>query len=67
MAESKKKTAKTIEETFSELDDILKAMENSETSLEKSFELYKKGKQLIDYCNNSIADIEAQVTVLEEE
>lgn len=67
MAESKKKTPKTIEETFTELDDILKVMENSDTSLEKSFELYKKGKQLIDYCNNSIADIEAQVTVLEEE
>ncbi len=64
--EKKQNDSKSIKETFEELDSLLKEIENSETSLEKSFELYKKGKELLEYCDKSISDIENEVTVLEE-
>lgn len=63
MSENNKKS---IEETFSELDHILSKLESNDTSLEESFELYKKGKELIKECDESIAAIEGEVTVLEE-
>lgn len=64
--EKKQNDSKSIKETFEELDSLLKEIENSETSLEKSFELYKKGKELLEFCDKSISDIENEVTVLEE-
>lgn len=65
-AKKENQEQRSIQETFNELDQLIKEMESSETSLEKSFELYKKGKELIDFCDKSIADIESEVSILEE-
>lgn len=55
----------TINEAFDKLDTILKEMENPELSLEKSFEKYNEGLNLVKYCNSSIDKIEQKLTVLE--
>ena len=43
-----------IEERFVELDKIVKELELGELTLEKSFELYKKGMDMIKDCNKDI-------------
>lgn len=55
----------TLEDAFAALDDIVNAMENEKISLEDSFKNYKKGLELIKYCNDSIGTIEGELEVLE--
>lgn len=58
--------SKTLEEAFSELDALLRDMDNPNLSLEESFAKYNKGLELIKYCENSVQKIEDRITVLEE-
>ncbi len=55
----------TLEDAFAALDDIVNAMEDEKISLEDSFKNYKKGLELIKYCNDSIGTIEGELEVLE--
>lgn len=57
---------KPLNEVFSELDEILESME-TEDSLEKTFEMYKKGVTLLKEASLSIDKIEKQVKVLDED
>ncbi len=57
---------KPLNEVFSELDEILESME-TEDSLEKTFEMYKKGVSLLKEASLSIDKIEKQVKVLDED
>lgn len=66
MAGRKKTTEKGLGEIFTELDGLLEMLEQEE-SLEKSFELYKKGVGLIRQANEGLEKIEKQVKVLDEE
>ena len=54
-----------IEERFVELDKIVKELELGELTLEKSFELYKKGMDMIKDCNKDIDKVEKQLIVLQ--
>ena len=54
-----------IEERFVELDKIVKKLELGELTLEKSFELYKKGMDMIKYCNKDIDKVEKQLIILQ--
>ena len=54
-----------IEERFVELDKIVKELELGELTLEKSFELYKKGMDMIKDCNKEIDKVEKQIIVLQ--
>lgn len=56
----------SLEEGIRELDEIVRKMENTDISLEESFELYKKGIIRLKECTEMIDDIERQLTVLEE-
>lgn len=38
---------KTIEETFGELEEILKKLESGESSLEEAFQYYETGMKLV--------------------
>ena len=40
--------SKTLETAFEELEDLIRQMENKETSLEESFKLYTAEKKLIE-------------------
>lgn len=57
---------KSIENYFSELDKIIEELENPDVSLEKSFEKYRKGMDLLKECNSSIDRIEKELIILEE-
>ena len=54
-----------IEDRFKELDDIIKQLEANESSLEESFELYKKGMDMLKDCNKDIDKVEKQMIVLQ--
>lgn len=57
---------KSIEENFAELENILKKMQSEEVTLDKSFELYNKGLNLVQDCNSQIDTIEKKIKILEE-
>lgn len=61
-----KKEAYSIEETFEELDKLLKCLEGDELTLEESFETYAKGLSLVKQCREKIDEVEKKVLVLEE-
>ncbi len=66
MEEIKAENKKTLEESMEELDKIIKAMENSDISLEQSFALYKKGVAELKSCQDMVDMIEKELIVLEE-
>jgi exodeoxyribonuclease VII small subunit len=53
-----------LEEAFTELEKILNIMDGQELTLEESFEYYQKGVQLLDYCNQSIQQVEKKIQIL---
>ena len=55
---------KTIEDAFKELDLLAQKLEDRETSLEESFLLYKKGMELLKYCNNKLDTVEKKMQLL---
>ena len=61
------KTAKTLEASFEELEQIIGQLENSEVSLDDSFKLYNAGMKLLKSCNDSIDKVEKKILVLSEE
>ena len=65
-AEASVESRKPLNEIFAELDELIEKMEN-EDSLEKTFDMYKKGVGLLKEANESIDKIEKQVKVLDED
>lgn len=63
MKEQKKET---LEELFADIEKVLQKMEENETSLETSFELYHKGMILLKRCNDTIDEVEKKVLILDE-
>mgnify|MGYP003253417327 FL=1 len=61
------KTAKTLEASFEELEQIIGQLENPEVSLDDSFKLYNAGMKLLKSCNDSIDKVEKKILVLSEE
>ncbi|MBP3241715.1 MAG: exodeoxyribonuclease VII small subunit [Oribacterium sp.] len=64
--ETSEESRKPLNEVFAELDELIEKMENEE-SLEKTFDMYKKGVGLLKDANESIDKIEKQVKVLDED
>ena len=56
-----------IEENFKELDELIEKMQDEDVSLDVSFEMYKKGIEIVKDSNEQIDKIEKQIEVLEEE
>lgn len=56
-----------IEEKFEEIDKIINSLEMNESSLDESFELYKKGMDIIKECNTEIEKVEKQIVILTQE
>ena len=74
--EIKEETAVTAEETdkkenleemFQDLEKVIKDMENSDVTLEQSFDLYNKGMKILKECNRTIDEVEKKVLVLDED
>ena len=57
----------TIEQVFTQLEDVIKGMEKEDVSLEESFGLYHQGIDLLRTCSEKIDKVEKQMLVLDDE
>lgn len=58
---------RTLEEKFSELEELLEQLEAENISLEDAFAAYSKGMNVLKQCNEQIDRVEKQVMKLNEE
>ena len=65
MSERSKK--RSIEESFSYLDEVLEKMEDPDIPLEESFTLYEKGMKVLKEATGSIDDVEKRVKLIDDE
>lgn len=56
----------TLEQVFEQLGQVIADMEE-EASLEKSFQMYHQGMELLKLCNDKIDRVEKRVQILDEE
>ena len=56
--------AKTLEQSFEKLEQIIGNLENGDVSLEDSFKLYNEGMKLIQNCNQQLDKVEEKIVVL---
>jgi exodeoxyribonuclease VII small subunit len=61
------KQAKTLEQSFEMLNQIMEDLEKEDVSLEDSFRLYQDGMKLLKECNDSIDKVEKKLMILEED
>ena len=54
----------SIEEALARLDEIAAALENTDTGLKESMELYSEGVQLINRGRNYLCDVEKEMITL---
>lgn len=54
----------SIEEALARLDEIAAVLENTDTGLKESMELYSEGVQLINRCRNYLCDVEKEMITL---
>ncbi len=57
----------TLEETFAQLEEVIRTMEKNEVTLEESFKLYHQGMDMLKSCNDKIDKIEKKMLVLDNE
>lgn len=67
MAQQTTDNEKNIEDVFQELDVIAEKLESSDTSLEDSFRLYKKGMELLKYCSGKLDTVEKKMFQMDED
>jgi len=48
----------TIEEGFEFIDECIASLSNPDISLEESFEKYKQGMSVLEYCNSQVERVE---------
>ena len=57
----------TIEESFAKRDEMVRALESDEISLEDSFALYEEGMKLLRDVNGRIDEVEKKIRKVEED
>ena len=57
----------TLEEVFAQLDDLAEKLEDKETSLEDSFNLYKQGMELLKFCSDKLDTVEKKMLQMNED
>ncbi len=68
MAETEeKKEAKSIEETFGELDILAQKLEDRDTPLEESFRLYRQGMELLTDLSGRLDTVEKKMLQMNED
>ena len=67
MAQQTTDNEKNIEDVFQELDVIAEKLESSDTSLEDSYRLYKKGMELLKYCSGKLDTVEKKMLQMDED
>lgn len=59
--------AKSIEENFEKLEEIIDNLEQNDMSLEEAFKAYEAGIRLTVQCAKQLDNVEKQIIVLREE
>ena len=67
MAKTKAGKELTFEDALAELESIVESMEGGQLPLEKSLAAYKRGAELLQFCQRQLQDAQQQVKVLEAE
>ena len=62
-----KKENRTIEEALEALDQIADRLESNEITLEESFQAYKEGMELLQYCSKKIDTVEKKMLQMNED
>ena len=57
----------TLEEVFAQLDDLAEKLEDKETSLEDSFNLYEQGMELLKFCSDKLDTVEKKMLQMNED
>ncbi len=63
---SKSQPAPTFESALAELESIVSTMEAGQMPLEQSLASYKRGAELLKFCQAALQDAQQQVKVLED-
>jgi exodeoxyribonuclease VII small subunit len=61
---TKNSQPKSFELALSELEALVSQMETGQLPLEQSLAAYKRGAELLQYCQKSLAEVEQQVRLL---
>lgn len=56
----------TLEEAFSKLEELTEKMQSGDLPLEESFDLYKKGIELVEFCSSKIEKVETDIKKVNE-
>ncbi|HSQ03828.1 MAG TPA: exodeoxyribonuclease VII small subunit [Burkholderiales bacterium] len=56
----------TFESALAELEQIVSSMEAGQMPLEQSLAAYKRGAELLKYCQTALLDAQQQVKILED-
>lgn len=54
----------SLEDTFSQIEEVFKKLQNGEISLEESFEVYKEGMEMLEHAREVIDTVEKKVIQL---
>ena len=65
-SQSPESPPQSLEAALAELEKIVSGMEEGELPLERSLAAYKRGAELLKYCQSALADAQQQVKVLED-
>lgn len=60
------KKEETLEEMFTQLEYVIKTMEQGDVSLEETFDLYHKGMNMLKSCNDKIDKVEKKMLILDD-
>jgi exodeoxyribonuclease VII small subunit len=63
---SKNTQPKSFEQAVGELEAIVAQMESGQLPLEQSLSAYKRGAELLQYCQSTLAEVEQQIRILNE-
>ena len=60
------KKEEPLEEMFTQLESVIKTMEQGDVSLEETFDLYHKGMNMLKSCNDKIDKVEKKMLILDD-
>lgn len=64
MSEKKETKTPSLEEAFSQIEEIIGQMEQPEVSLDASFQLYQQGIEQLKNCNQLLDEVEKKMQIL---
>lgn len=61
----KKFTPKNYEEALKQLEKITESMQNNDLPLEEALAAYQQGQELVQYCQQKLAEVEQKLQVFD--